>query len=280
MSWMAVAEKDFRDAIRSRLVLVLAALFIVFVAGGAGLGVAFGVGGGGGASLILALLLGGAGVLVPLIAIGVSYRAVAGERSTGSLKVLLSLPNSRADVVVGKFLGRSLVVSIAVIAGFLTGLVAFAAAIEGELQLSSYLAFMVTTLLLGLVFVSIAVSVSAFTASTFRAAVGAFGLFILFEWLWGIIRLLLWYVANGFEAPGFSDEAPEWVDLFEFLSPNVAYSEATSWLVDRLVDQPEQQAQFALEPYGLEGWFGFLVMLAWIVVPLAFGYLRFESADL
>ena len=277
MSWSAVARKDFWDAIRSRLIIGIAGLFVVFIALGAGIGVALGYGGDG-VRLIMTLLLSAAGVLVPLIAIGVSYRAIAGERDTGTLKILLSLPNSRADVIIGKFLGRSAVVSVAVLVGFLFGLISFAAAAEGDIQIGTYLGFTFTTLLLGIVFVSIAVSVSAFTASTFRSGIGSFGLFIIFWQLWGWFVFLLRYVANGFEMPGLFEEPPDWAQFVDFLSPITAYNESTAWLFNQLLDQETER--IPLEPYGLEGWFGFVVIAVWIALPLAIGYLRFESSDL
>lgn len=52
---------------------------------------------------------------VGLIAVFAGFGAVVGERTTGSIKVLLGLPPTRGDVVVGKFLGRSLVVATSVL---------------------------------------------------------------------------------------------------------------------------------------------------------------------
>jgi len=48
-----------------------------------------------------------------------AYLAIAGERESGSLKLLLGLPPSRGEVLVGKFLGRSGVVAIGLVLGFL-----------------------------------------------------------------------------------------------------------------------------------------------------------------
>lgn len=280
MSWMAVAEKDFRDAIRSRLILIVAGLFVLFTVGGAGIGAALGLGGGNAVGLIMFVMLRASGILVPIIAIGLAYRSIAGERDTGSLKILLSLPNSRADVVLGKFVGRSAVLAVTVIVGFTAGLVAFVAAFEGDIPVESYITFMSTTLLLGFVFVSITVGISAFTKSTFQSAVGAFGVFVVFQWLWDILARIMWYVENGFEQPGIQAQPPDWLEFVYILNPTVSYRQSTGWLVNQVSRSEQAQQQAGLEPFGLEPWFGFVILAWWIALPLAVGYLRFEATDL
>ncbi|MFQ3319475.1 MAG: ABC-2 type transport system permease protein [Natronomonas sp.] len=281
MSWLAVAEKDFHDAIRSRLMIGVAVLFVLFTVGGVAGGSALGLAGGDALGLILQLMLLATGTFVPIIAIAVSYRAIAGELESGSLKLLLSLPNSRSDIVIGKFLGRSAVVGLAVVIGFLAMLIASAAAFDSGFDINVFFAYMLSTLLLALVFVSIAVSVSAFTASTFPAALGSFGIFVLFQYAWTFVIRILLYAANGFERPGIGQAPPDWAEVVFVLNPTNAYSQATRWLLNRVSDsQQAQQAQQAADSFYLEPWFGFIVLAIWIFVPLAVGYLRFESVDL
>lgn len=287
MSWKAVAEKDFRDAIRSRLLIVLTALFALFAAGASyvvseiqppqeaaltGEVTTF---------LLILGLVSATAVFIPLVAIAAAYRSLAGERDSGSLKLLLSLPNSRRDVVVGKFLGRSAVVSVALLVGFAVGLVATAVLADAFSPLE-YIAFVAVSLLFAFVFVSIAVGVSAFTSSTSRAAYGAFGLFIVFQFLWGLIAQSVVYVLNGFSFEGL-EEGDTLLDLFDFLviiDPTTAYQQGTLWTI-RLIDESEEAQQAAADaPFYLQDWFGFVVMIFWIVAPLAVGYLRFNRSDL
>jgi ABC-2 type transport system permease protein len=217
-------------------------------------------------------------VFIPLIAIGIAYQAIAGERESGSLKLLLSLPNSRLDVVIGKFLGRSAVLSVAVVIGFVSMLLATAITFDGDVQAGVILTFMFAVLLLALVFISIAVSVSAFARSTFAAAIGGFGLFVLFQFAWGGIIFLLRYVANGFETPGIRAELPAWVEVLFVANPMTGWEQATAWLLRRVSE--EQSTQQAADAFYLEPWFGFVILAFWIAVPLVVGYLRFEAADL
>lgn len=275
MSWLAVAEKDFRDAIRSRLMIVVAVIFVVSNGGSVALGSEYGEAV---VAIILDLMLRASSVFIPLIAIGIAYRSIAGERDSGSLKLLLSLPNSRFDVVLGKFLGRSGVISVAVVVGFISMLLTTAITFDGDIPAEVLLTFMLATLLLAIVFVSIAVSVSAFTDSTFAAAIGSFGLFVLFQFAWRGLIFLLRYVANGFEIPGFGAEPPTWAEVLFAVNPMTGWQQASGWLLRRVSE--EQSTQQAAEAFYLEPWFGFVVLFGWILLPLAVGYLRFEASDL
>jgi ABC-2 type transport system permease protein len=279
MSWQAVAQKDFRDAIRSRLMIAVAVLFVAFTGGGVALGSAFGFDSGAVVFLILNVFLRGSSIFIPLVAIGIAYRAIAGERDSGSLKILLSLPNSRLDVVAGKFLGRSAVVGVAIVIGFIAMLLATAITFDGDIPADVILMFMLASLLLGIVFVSLAVGVSASSDSTFMAAISGFGLFVIFRFAWGGIVLLLRYAANGFELPSIGSAPPEWAQVLNVVNPMQGWRQATEWLLRRVSEQQQTQ-QTAVDAFYLEPWFGFVVLLLWIVVPLAIGYYRFESADL
>lgn len=281
MSFAAVAEKDFRDAIRSRLMIVVAVMFVAFTGGGVALGQAFGLQSGTVVGLILSVMLQGTAIFIPLVALGIAYRSIAGERESGSLKVLLSLPNSRLDVVVGKFLGRSAVVSVAIVVGFISMLIAAAATFEGNIPAESILMFMLSALLLAVVFVSVAVSVSAFADSSFAAAIGAFGFFVLFQFAWGGLVFLLRYVVNGFETPdiGLGTETPDWVEVLFVVNPMNGWRQSTRWLLRRVSEEQEVQ-ETSVDAFYLEPWFGFVVLAVWVVLPLVVGYLKFESADL
>ena len=291
MSWKAVAEKDFRDAIRSRLLLALTGLFVLFAVALAYFVSEFDqqvqfqeeLAGEITAIALIGGFVGPVSVFIPIVAIAASYRAIAGERDSGSLKLLLSLPNDRFDVVLGKFLGRAGVVTIAVLAGFAVGLIA-TLILTQALSVLDYLAFVVVSLLLAFVFVSISVGVSAFTESTSRAAYGAFGIFIVFQFLWQVLVTGVVYVLNGFSLPGPEEELPEWIsnaaEILIVIDPTTAYQQGVLWVIRRIADDPEAQETAADVPFYVQDWFGFVFLGLWIVVPLAVGYLRFKRADL
>ena len=279
MSVLAVAEKDFRDAVRSRLMIAVAVMFVAFTGGGIALANAFG----GQSSLAVLGIIGtlrrGTVIFIPIISLGIAYRAIAGEQASGSLKLLLSLPNSRLDVVVGKFLGRAAVVTVAITIGFVSMLLAAALTVDGDIQPEVILTFMLSALLLAIVFVSIAVSISAFTNSTFAAAIGSFSFFVLFQFAWQGLIFLIRYLVNGRDVSNFPSETPDWVEVMTVLNPQIGWTQADQWLVNRVADSQEAQ-QTSADAFYLEPWFGFVVLALWIALPLVVGYLRFESVDL
>lgn len=290
MSWTAVAEKDFRDAIRSRLLIALTVLFALF-----SVGLAYFVSqidqqiqaqqqivGEVTTLVLISNFAGPVSIFIPIVAIAASYRAIAGERQSGSLKLLLSLPNDRLDVVAGKFAGRAGVVTVALLIGFAIGLVA-TALLTSTFSVLDYLIFVLVSLLLGFVYVSISVGVSAFTTSTSRAAYGSFGIFLVFQFLWQVVVLAFMYVANGLELPAGREDLPEWVfnasELLLLVNPAEGYRQGVRWVMRRVNDSAETQ-QPADVPFYAEDWFGFVFLALWIVVPLTIGYLRFKSSDL
>lgn len=284
MSWQAVAEKDFRDAIRSRLLIVLTLLFTLFSAGAAYLVTEINppqqaaLTGEVTTVLLITGLVSATAVFIPIVSIAVAYRSLAGERESGSLKLLLSLPNSRLDVLIGKFVGRSGVVAVALFIGFAVGIVVTASLADAFSPLE-YIVFVGISMIFAFVFIAITVGVSAFTSSTSRAAYGAFGLFVVFQFLWSSLAQGVAYVINGFSFEGIEegDAVFELFQVLTILDPTAAYQQGTLWVVRRLADSGESNPDLA---FYLQDWFGFIVMALWIVVPLAIGYTRFESSDL
>lgn len=280
MSVIAIAKKDFRDAMRSRVLIALIVLFALFTVGGAYIStqIAGLLGDAGDQPLdILFALQTPASFLIPIIGLMVGYKAIAGERETGSLKFLLGLPHSRRDVVLGKVLGRTGVVTVAIVIGFAVGIVAIFG-FTGSVSLVEYLAFTLVTILLGLTFVSIAVGISAATGSTTRAAVGIVSLIGLFWLLWGFIGQLLLYLITGsivLEPP-----VPDWYLLYTVIPPGGGYGLAA----DAVLPTDGQFGVGMLAgddvPFFAEPWFGFVILAVWIIVPLALGYWRFSQVDL
>jgi len=174
MSAFAVARKDFADAIQSWLLLGVSAVFVVFAAGAAYVYLALdAVGGNATSSLsVVAFLSGVSSFFVPVLGLIVGYGAIARECESGSIALLLSLPHTRRDVVFGKVLGRTGVVSVAAVCGF-----ALAAGViltlSGSLSFVAYVLFAAATVGLALAFVSLAVGFSAAARSSNLALAGA-----------------------------------------------------------------------------------------------------------
>ncbi|WP_226039884.1 ABC transporter permease [Natrinema sp. DC36] len=285
MSSIIVAKKDFRDAMRSRVLLGLIALFSLFTVGGAflasRLSELFDSGGGDTTMDLILALQTPAGFLVPVIALVVGYGAIAGERESGSLKFLLGLPHRRRDVVLGKVLGRTAVVAVSILIGFGVGLIGLVAFI-GTVSIVDYVAFTLVTVLFGFVYVCIGVGLSSMTRSTTKAAVGAFGLVVLFWFLWSFLAQALLYVIEG---EFFPDTFPDWFLAMNSLTPDAAYGSAiAAVLSDNQFTVASTYESMGLTdgtlPFVAEPWFGFVLLAVWALAPLGFGLWRFDRVDL
>lgn len=285
MSAIAIAKKDFRDAVRSRGLIVLTVIFVLFTVAGAYIGTAISGLLGGEAESTLDLVIAlqtPASFLVPIIALLIGYGAIAGERESGSLKFLLGLPHTRRDVVFGKVLGRTAVVTVPILLGFAVGIVAIFA-FAGSFSPAEYAIFTLLTVLLGFVYVCIGVGLSAMTKSTTRAAVGAFGLLGLFWILWGVIAQLALYLVSGSVFP--EPPIPGWYVAFLSLPPGPAYGSALGSVLGEggLSVASTYEGQGLIEggiPIVAEPWFGFVLLALWAAIPLVLGLLRFDSVDL
>jgi ABC-2 type transport system permease protein len=222
-----------------------------------------------------------AGIFVPLTAVIASYLSIAGERESGQLNILLSLPPSRRDIVLGKFLGRTAVVLGAIVIAFVVALVPSLLLYDG-FPAGSFLLTMGLTALLGLAFVGIAVGISSVSTTRTRAMAPAVGVVILFATgLWGGLITALNFIADAGLDVSLSESVQ---NLLRFLSPSQAYSRLFNRLVQpRLTESvggPATVPDISAQPFYVQDWFVFLLLAAWVIVPVAVGYLRFNGADL
>ncbi|MFC6755954.1 MULTISPECIES: ABC transporter permease subunit [Haloarcula] len=282
MSLRDITRKDFTAARRSRALWAVATLLALLTAL-----IAFGFSGYrlGPEETVIQLFrtMGGMfGLLLPIVALVASYMAIAGERESGGVKFLLGLPNSRRDVFLGKLASRLGVVTAGLVFMFATATV-MAVARNGALPVGVVGGMFAVSLLYTSVFVAIAVALSATVAERSRAiaaAVGSYFVLVLLYVIPGVnVALLVRFVHQtllGFE-PNF--------DLYNavlFTSPLIAYRKAMNMVVPS--DLEQEVLQRPAESYTPPGYLGdemsLLVFAAWLAVPLAIGYWRFEGADL
>lgn len=274
MTWSVVALKDFRDARRSKALWALAVVFLLFTVGMVFLYSQLqSLGGDGGQATsigLLAFVASPASLFVSITSVVVCYKSVAGEAETGTGKLLLSLPNDRLDVVVGKVAGRAAVLAIPLLAGFLVALVA-AVGLFDNFDPLRYLWFVAVTLVFTVAYVGLVVGISASTTSTSRASAMAVGAWLVLEILWDVVPIGAVFVTNGFSLP---TEMPEWALFLSNLAPSAAYGNAAT-------DTIAQSGMLAGEtPLYLQSWFSLLVLVAWAVIPVTLGYLRYRDLDL
>jgi Cu-processing system permease protein len=117
--------------------------------------------------------------LVPLIALLLSFDAIAGEVDRGTLPLMLATPISRLSVLSGKFIGHLAVIAIAIMFGF--GAVGAAlAAGSGEVAgLVHLVRLIITSIALGAVFLGVGYFASIVARTSGLAAAIAVGIWLV-----------------------------------------------------------------------------------------------------
>lgn len=270
MSVVPIARKDFEDAIRSRWLLGLTALFVGLVSLAAYIirpapGDTISSN-----SLLQIVNQVFVGILVPLIALVISYNAITGERESGSLKLLLALPHSRADLVVGKVIGRVGALTVPLLVGFILPAVVLAV---GPLQFEAvtYVGYVLAVCLLGAAYVSIAVGLSAAVSTQRLAITGAILLYFLFVPLWDAIQFPLQIWLGG-GTPGWLPlTLEELLRLLELINPNGSFG----FVADGILSGQLYQGDSARVQISAT-----LMLLTWTLAPPLLGLLTFETKDL
>jgi ABC-2 type transport system permease protein len=270
MTWRDVAYKNVQDAGRSRTVwLVLGFLTVAFV------GYAFVHGFLGEESFAAFLdgLVGIVGLLLPALGMLLGYRSIADDRESGSLLLELSFPHSRSDLVVGTFVGRTVVLAVpTLIALLLAGVVgAVRYGTDGALW---YPWFLFVSTLYGVAFVGVGIGISVSTVSDRRITLGALGGYLLLVVLWGGLVSFAIDFLHRFDP---RVETPGWGLFLRMAGPSESY--------DRLLRvgfDLDRAARYVGEgvPVYVDAPAALLVLVAWVVVPLALGFRRFRTADL
>jgi Cu-processing system permease protein len=262
-----IAEKEFRDRIRNRWVLAVGVLFTAFALAIAYLGAAQqGSVGFRGIDVTIAGLVSLVIYLVPLIALLLGYDAIVGERDKGSLELLLTMPITRLELLIGKFFGLALALACSTLAGFGVAGVLLSYQI-GLAALLHYAVFMVSALLLGLAFLSLALLVSVLTGNRMRASGVAIALWFFYVLVYDLVLLGFLVVTEGkydlrfFPVLLMLNPA----DIFRIL--NVFWLEDVRQLYGLATVFPAALANV---------WILGAAMALWIVAPLAFAVWRFK----
>ena len=192
-----LAAKEFRDRLRNRWVIAVAIIFTLFALAIRYLGAAQqGSVGPGNIQVTIASLVSLVIYLIPLIALMLGYDAIVGERERGSLDLLLSLPITRLELLLGKFLGLSAAFTVATLAGF--GVAGILLLWHFDLAaMMHYVGFMFSAMLLGMVFLSLAVMVSVIAKDRARASGAAIAIWFLFVLIFDLALLGILVLSGG-----------------------------------------------------------------------------------
>ena len=264
---LVIAAKEFRDRLRNRWVLAVALVFAVFslvitYAGGAQQGTV----GLRSLEFTIASLVSLVIYLVPLIALLLGFDAVVGERERGSLDLLLALPITRGELLLGKCAGLAGALALAMLAGLaLVGAVLVQR--FGNAALYHYGGFVLSALLLGLAFLSMAMLMSVLARDRTRASGMAIALWFLFVLVFdlGLLGVL---VATGGRTGG------EALPYLLLLNPADVFRILNVFSLDE-VRNLHGLASIVPPALGDMRLLG-ATMLGWILVPLAAASWRFK----
>jgi Cu-processing system permease protein len=263
-----IAKKEFRDNLRNRWIMAASIVFAIFALTISYFG--FSPGGTVGFSEIeatIASLTTLAIYLIPLVALLLGHASFAGEEERGSLHILLSLPISRLEIVLGKFFGLSMVLAVSTAGGF--GIVGIIITyIRGISGFSAFFSFIFTSILLGMAFLGMALLLSASTSDKSKVIAGCIVLWFIFVMVYDL-ALLGVLIATGGGIP---------TSIFNallFLNPTDVY---------RLINLLGMEA--GREFLGLTGIpvtisraTAALALIAWVAVPVSLAYAVFKRRD-
>ncbi|QKY19292.1 ABC transporter permease subunit [Halolamina sp. CBA1230] len=273
MSWAVVARKELRDVWGSRRTRwLLWGVAGLFLAGGYAVPL---LGSPSPTSADFAsFVVGSAALLVSLVGLLLGHRTIVGERASGELALLLSLPYDRLDVVVGKFLARWGALGAAIAVGVVGG-AALTNYPFGSFEVGTVGAFLLGTLLYGAAFVGVGLAISTATTSTAVASSAAFGVFVLFVAVWSQLRGVF---TAALDALGLADGTmPDWALFLYGAEPGMLYRR----LVNGFFAGVEQGPYLGPDaPWYLGEWVAAGLLVVWALGPATLGYLRFRSTDL
>lgn len=129
--------------------------------------------------------------LIPLIALMLSYDAIVGEMENGTLLLLLTYPVRRWQIVAGKFMGHTAVLTVATLLGY--GSAGLAVGLmESNADPETWLAFLSmcgSSVLLGMAFLALGYLVSVLVRERGTAAGLAVAVWLLFVLLFDMALL-------------------------------------------------------------------------------------------
>ncbi len=269
---LVVAAKEFKDGLRNRWVAGITVVLALFAMAISYFGAAAsGMVGFTSLSTTIVSLSSLAIFLIPLIALILAYDSIVGEEEQGTLILLLTYPLKRSELLIGKFAGHAAMMALSTLLGFGSAglLIAFFSP-EVELQelLVAYSLFIVTSILLGWVFIALAYLVSVISSEKSKASGVALIIWFAFVFVFDLVLLGLLVATGG----AVGDTLFGWLlllnptDIFRLI--NLGSFEATQ-VQSGLASIADKQM---IQPLVL--WSSLLV---WILVPGLLAVWRFNK---
>jgi Cu-processing system permease protein len=270
----AIAKKEFLDNYRNKWIIAITIIFLILT-----LVISyFGVLGSEGWTDLTDTISGMMILvqwLIPIIALMLGYASIVGEKEKGSLSLLLSYPVERGEVIAGKFIGLGSVLALSILIGFGGAGLIIALNVSG-IQWGEYLIFIVSAILLGLVYISLAMLFSIICNKRSTALGGSIFLWFLFAMIWGIILVGIVIANYGIDTLSNEDwTAPTWFYVFSMINPISSFQLLVALNIASIsTGMPGVFPTFYTTPIIAT------VLILWILAPLLVAYVLFKRKDL
>ncbi|MCW9048655.1 MAG: ABC transporter permease [Gammaproteobacteria bacterium] len=211
--------------------------------------------------------------LIPLIALMLSFDALVGEFERGTMMLLLTYPVSRWQVIMGKFLGHLSILFMAIFAGYGGAIILMTVFTGGSLEgWQAYVTMMLSSLVLGAVFIALGYLVSVSVKERATAAGTAIGLWLVFVVIYDLILFGALLMDEG-QLIG-----QKLFSILMLISPTDSYRIFNLSMFEGVSDAAGI-AGIASEA-GMSGTLLISVMSLWVVIPLMLTLFLFQKREL
>ncbi|MFQ5837524.1 MAG: ABC transporter permease subunit [Thermoplasmata archaeon] len=271
-------KKEFLDNVRNRWIIAISAIFIILTLVVSYFGAAL-TGGGTGFQGLSDTVIGMLSIevfLVPILGLMLAYGTVVGEKERGSIHLLLSMPITRLETILGKFLGLMGVIMVSILTGLgIAGAIIMASA--GTEGWENYVVLILGSMMFALAFLSIGLLLSTLAGRRSTTMGLAVFLWFFFVMIFDLILAGV-YVAMGGTISFLPGETtlPDWYYAISIANPYDAFG------------------YYTMSTFGFTGAFGYsynfpsfvnvgtsaLSMILWTVISLGISVWRFQRQDL
>jgi len=272
-----IAKKEFLDNIRNKWIILLTIIFVIlivvfsYVAGAQTGEDTFG-----NMQNTVFGLLGISSLLIPLIAIILGFSTISGEAESGALYVVLSYPIRRIEVLLGKLLGLGFVITASIFLGFGLGGIVIASTV-GTQSFGGYIAFILLSIFLGFIYLSLAICISSYCKRRITSIGGGI---LVFFWgmIYGTVLMGIYFGMGHSMEDLMSGNIPDWFFNSVVFSPGDLYQTA----VQRAFGVTTIDAagfKFSI-PEFLSTPVLLLSQIIWFTIPLILAYYFFKRRDI
>lgn len=277
----ALFKKEYTDNIRNRWLMVITFIFLLlavvisYFSSSATRGVGFQE-----LDDTVVALVSLISLLVPIVSIMLGHSSIIKEREQGSLDALMSYPVNRVEIFLGKYAALASVLSTTIFVGFGGAGAIIALGSGASFSLPNYLMFLLSTLIMGLIFLGLSMLISVL-ASRRSVAVGA-GVLV-----WFFFCMIISLLITGIYAATSGD------NIQSVFSGNIGPS---AWLWKAMFLSPIDTYQMnVILTYGVKSVFGISVpilprftnfwttlagIVAWATAPPAASIVLFTKRDM